>query len=698
MVYLPETNKSMKRIIGLMIALAAVSSAFLNAADVRRSLLGRTPSPVFDAQGNLRVLYQDAHNGLSLAKFDSAGCLAGVDALLPPAAALGPVIKTGPAGETGVVWGQAGPAASEIFFGKIDGEAMGERRSVIHSDSPLFSPDLEFDGEGNPWIACIRRAGHISEVLVADLGRKAFWVVNGRLTASALTPKLLAGKRRDIWVIWTGRDKEQDEIFVSHFQGRAWSLPERINKSGRFPHFGPAAGIAAGGNPLVAWSAFDGRSYKIFVAEWNGAGWTEEERISDGEGSETSPAVSFISGIYPLVAWTRSNGLSSALYAKFKQGPSWSPAYQIIADQTTPIRSLRGAGYENLFGLTWESAGRVESVAFAIQDLKALAFPDSGIAAMSPILNPALDENQYTGFGDSITYAENMGYIPRLEPLLIANYGLAIVWNEGVGGEITAEGLARIEAATSAHSSRYLMLMEGTNDVIFLDISMLTAAFNLETMAETCLGKGVFPLIATIIPRNDWMGAIPLIQDRITELNTRIRALAAANKIPLVDQFNVFFNYPASDGGWTSLLLPDGVHPNPKGFELMARAWYADIVILPFPPVNLQVKRMPGPLAWFAFKGRPGHFLDQPGNMLRWASSTKWVPGRIAAFKIYRREIDGGQNTYVLVGSSAYLSDVPFHKFFDADIVLAKRYAYAIAAERIDGVEGPCSEIVQDHL
>jgi lysophospholipase L1-like esterase len=698
MVYLPDTNKSMKRIIAWMIALAAVSSAFLNAADIRRSFPGRTPSPVFDAQGNLKVLYQNTQNGLSLAKIDSAGSLAGVDALLPAAGALGPVIKTGPSGETGIVWSQAGPESSEIFFGRIDGEVMQEWRSVVHSDSPLFSPDLEFDGEGNPWIACIRRVGPISEVLVADLGRKVFWVVNGRLTASALTPKLLAGKRRDIWVVWTGRDKEQDEIFVSHFQGRAWSLPQRINKNGRYPHFGPAVGMDSDGNPWVAWSAFDGRSYQIFCAAWNGVGWSEEERISDGDGADLSPAVAFDSGIYPLVVWSRSSGRSSALYAKYKQGSAWSPAYQIIPDQKEPIRSLRIAGRGSLFGLTWESDGRIESLAFAFHDLKAAAIRAAGTMTISPIINPSLDENQYTGFGDSITYAENVGYIPRLEPLLIAKYGSAKIWNEGFGGETTAEGLARMNTAIAAHLSRYLMLMEGTNDVIFDNISMLTAAFNLEEMVKKCLRTGVFPMIATIIPRNDSSWTSPFYRGRIYELNTRIRELAAAQKIPLVDQFSVFFNYPALDGGWTSLLLPDGVHPNPKGFELMARTWFADIVILPFSPVNLRVSRKSEPSSYLGIGGQPVLYLDQPGNMLRWESSPKWAAGRIAAFKLYRREIDGGSNAYVLVGSSAYLSDVPYHKFFDTGIVLAKRYAYAIAAERIDGVEGPCSEIVQDHL
>jgi lysophospholipase L1-like esterase len=189
----------------------------------------------------------------------------------------------------------------------------------------------------------------------------------------------------------------------------------------------------------------------------------------------------------------------------------------------------------------------------------------------------ARNANQYVGFGDSITYAEDRGYIPLLENLLLQRYDAAKVWNAGEPGETTAEGLARIERIIAATQSLYMLLMEGTNDVIFLDISMDAAAFNLEEMARKCLRSGMLPLIATIIPRNDWRWYSSVYQNRIFDLNARIRSLASSLGIPIVDQFNVFYDYPASAGGWKSLLLDDGVHPNSKGYEVMAGAWFDEL-------------------------------------------------------------------------------------------------------------------------
>ena len=296
------------------------------------------------------------------------------------------------------------------------------------------------------------------------------------------------------------------------------------------------------------------------------------------------------------------------------------------------------------------------------------------------------DENQYTTFGDSITYAENQGYQPRLEPMLIARFGVAKLWNEGVGGEGTADGLIRIETAIAAHPSKQLLLMEGTNDVIFLDISMDATAFNLEEMVRRCWRAGLMPVISTILPRNDWRWSVAPYQSRIIELNGRIRRLATTLKVPVVDQYEAFYDYPASAGGWSALLLDDGVHPNPAGFQLMAETWFQAILILPFAPVD--VRQTPGvnKVLW----------TGQPGNVITWRNNSKAPADKIVAFRIYRREAEGGSVfLYLAVPIIPFLRNINDFKYFDAAIVSSKSYQYAVSALRSDGVEGACSDIGQ---
>jgi len=658
----------------------------LSAYENRPGPAGRSAHPLFDRNGNLMIVYQNSGNGLSLAASGTAGQTNEIEAVVLASYALAPVIKKNGAGEIGIVWEQPGFGKDEITFGRIKDNRLLSAQTVVHSAFPLLSPDLDFDQELNPWIAWVQCVNERYYVCVANLNQNKVWIVNGPYFTSALSPKVLAGSSQGIWVFWTGRDGGRDEIFGSIFQGEAWSKPYNLNKDNRFPHLSPSAGLDGNGCPWVAWSAYDGLDYEIFCSSWNGTAWSAEEKLTDNMAADTSPAIAFVYGTTPLVIWSRSFDRTGALFARYKQGQVWGSEIEIVSGQAHPVRSPKVAVLGERIGLAWESGEQIGTLVISFKDLIQSSAPAVQPHGPPPIFNPDLDENQYVGFGDSITYAENQGYIPRLEPLLAQKYGAAKIWNEGYGGETTLEGLTRIEAVITAHQARYLLLMEGTNDVIFLEISMETAAFDLEEMARRCLKAGMFPLIATIIPRKDWRWFVAPYQSRISELNSRIRRLAETLKIPMVDQFDVFYNYPASEGGWQSLLRPDGVHPNPKGFQVMAETWFGGIEILPFPPVEVRVARSANKIL----------FYSQPGNLLRWQSSLKAEPSQIAAFKIYRKEQDGSETSFQLVATIPFLTNALTYKYFDAKIAPSKKYSYIISTLRKDGIEGPGSGMVND--
>jgi lysophospholipase L1-like esterase len=658
-------------LLGLGLALGSLA-----AQDVRPYPDGRYPHPLFDRAGNFVLVYQNSANGLNLA---TPGEKNSIEEIAPAAGAFEPAVRKNKAGEIGIVWVQASPGKNEIYFGFFQDGRIRLARPIARSESPLISPDLDFDQESNPWITWVECAGPKYCVRVASLGQAKTWTVNEPFCSSALTPKILAGGSRGTWVFWTGRDRGRDEIFGSVFRGSAWENPFRLNKDVRYPHTSPAAGLDGSQNPWVVWSAYDGRSYNICVSSWNGEGWTAEEKITDNEASNTSPAIAFVSETIPLVIWSRTSGRTSRLCASYKLGPVWSPEIGVISDQAEPIRTPRIAALGDRLGLAWESGGQIESLVLSFSAL-GRGLPSPALPQDSPpIINPSLDENQYTGFGDSITYAENQGYLPRLEPMLIQKYGAGKIWNEGEGGETTLEGLVRIDAAIAAHQSRYLLLMEGTNDVIFLDISMDTASFDLQEMIKKCLRAGLLPLIATIIPRDDWYWSVAPYQSRIADLNGKIRQFTGALKIPMVDQYEAFINYPAIDGGWTSLMLSDGVHPNPKGFQFMAETWFGGIQILPFPPVDVQLSRSNQRIL----------FYSRTGVLIHWQNNPKNAIDQIIAFRIYRKERDADDVSFQLVAEAPFLEIPLTHKYFDVNISLSKRYAYILSTIRKDGVEGP---------
>ncbi len=310
------------------------------------------------------------------------------------------------------------------------------------------------------------------------------------------------------------------------------------------------------------------------------------------------------------------------------------------------------------------------------------------LAARGPIFNPALNENRYIGFGDSITYgtinhedAPELGYIPRLEALLDANLAASQVINEGLGGEETSNGLLRIGPVIALRQARYILIMEGTNDVTFLR-PVASSLANLRSMLGQCLDYGLLPVLATIIPRRDAKWAVEDYRIIHNGLNAAIRTLAADMKVPLADMDKTFSEY--TPGGPEALLSEDLKHPNETGYQVMAKAWAAAIEALPFPPEGVQAAAAEDKIL----------FYRRTGNMVTWRPNAKSeAAGTPLNYRIYRRKKGEGVAAF-----KALTLVEEAESYFDTSADPGTVYEYVVAAVGADGIEGPCSAAAQSEL
>ncbi len=178
-------------------------------------------------------------------------------------------------------------------------------------------------------------------------------------------------------------------------------------------------------------------------------------------------------------------------------------------------------------------------------------------------------------FGDSITAGgmdpagSDAGGYPTVLQQIYDSRGQAVtVRNAGNPGERTTHGVNRISSVLSRYSgANYLLLLEGTNDVIG-GVSVPTIIHDLGVMVDKTKAKGITPLIATLTPEEKY-GNTQLIA---STLNPQISSLAADKGITLVDLYEVT---SASWAAWSW----DGLHPNYDGMYAIASAWYAKIPI-----------------------------------------------------------------------------------------------------------------------
>lgn len=198
----------------------------------------------------------------------------------------------------------------------------------------------------------------------------------------------------------------------------------------------------------------------------------------------------------------------------------------------------------------------------------------------------SLSYRKIIGFGDSITYGvinrlpfPELGYIPRLQPLVNEQlHEEAVVINEGIPGLNTIEGVKRIEPVVLLHKGKYLLYHLGTNDVLDYNFPTSAVIANIEFMINIALEYNMQPILTTLIPR--YGGREELKRYRGERISDGITKFSESLNIPLIDFWNIFLNYPQSEGGYFSL-MSDKVHPSEKGYQLMAEEWLKALLSLP---------------------------------------------------------------------------------------------------------------------
>ena len=183
-------------------------------------------------------------------------------------------------------------------------------------------------------------------------------------------------------------------------------------------------------------------------------------------------------------------------------------------------------------------------------------------------MSPAFGADNVVTFGDSITAGYgSVPYSDFLQGLIDAGSGGATVLNYGVCGEDTVSGLSRIGSVLSETSPRYILIMEGANDVIE-GISSSATAWDLSAMVNAAESVGTIPIVSTITP-NIKGGDHPQIPETY---NPEIISTISGSGTTMVDC------YSAVVSNWSALTF-DGLHPNSDGASILAQTFFA---VLPY--------------------------------------------------------------------------------------------------------------------
>lgn len=173
------------------------------------------------------------------------------------------------------------------------------------------------------------------------------------------------------------------------------------------------------------------------------------------------------------------------------------------------------------------------------------------------------DVNVVVAFGDSITQGSQCPCTPY--PARLGGMIGKSVANAGIAGSVATENVGRTQSAIDKYHPGFMLILYGVNDVIHGHaLDGVVAA--LDQMVNICLDNHVVPVLATY-PHPITSHAI--FGPRTARLNELIKSLASSRGVKCVNLESEFNANPE----W---YMPDGLHPNDAGTQVMALA-FADL-------------------------------------------------------------------------------------------------------------------------
>jgi lysophospholipase L1-like esterase len=177
---------------------------------------------------------------------------------------------------------------------------------------------------------------------------------------------------------------------------------------------------------------------------------------------------------------------------------------------------------------------------------------------------PATGEDRVVFMGDSITDIWKLDKSFPGKPYT----------NRGIGGQTTPQMLIRFRPDVIALQPKVVVILAGTNDIAGNTGPMSLAEIenNYATMAELARAHNIRVVFSSVIPVNNYTERSKLFfplraPEQILELNRWMKNYCAQNACVYLD----YFSEMVDDKGLLKAdLAEDGLHPNDKGYAIMA--------------------------------------------------------------------------------------------------------------------------------
>ncbi len=193
-----------------------------------------------------------------------------------------------------------------------DGSTWGKDMRVSNQSDSTDSPDVTFNGQATAWATW--RVMSTTYQLHAAYYTPNGWVpADGAVINSSdflQNPGIGAGNTQ-VYVVWEhsffGDMSSETNVYLSRWEGRAWSDPIQINDEGDARQISPAMAIGSTGRLYAAWWDYRLHPYQPALyadrSTDGGATWGTDVRVDDNHPGQGAPAMGATGALTVHVAW-----------------------------------------------------------------------------------------------------------------------------------------------------------------------------------------------------------------------------------------------------------------------------------------------------------------------------------------------------------------------------------------------------------
>lgn len=221
-----------------------------------------------------------------------------------------PAMTIAPNGERWTAWVSYKDKADEVIV-----SGAGQLHHVS-GRGDHHGPAIAADGSGAVHVVYSRKEGDTYQLFEAVRSHGS-WSKPQRLTTNSgsdLWPALVSDGKQKLALVWQGFRNNQSVILAKLWDGKGWGEETRVSE-GSGSAWAPAA-VFGSGKLWIAWDSYDTGAYQIYVRRFGGP----VERVTHGDYFSVRPSLATMPSGTPVVAWEES-------------GPLWGKDFSWIFDQ-----------------------------------------------------------------------------------------------------------------------------------------------------------------------------------------------------------------------------------------------------------------------------------------------------------------------------------------------------------------------------